>query len=57
MTTLREKMKESMILRGFSEGTQQKYLYEAIKLYKYYQRSPAKLSDEEIRSYLLYLVK
>jgi integrase/recombinase XerD len=56
MTTLREKMKEAMILRGFSEGTQRKYLYEVIKLYKYYQQSPAKLSQEEIKSYLLYLI-
>lgn len=57
MTTLREKMKDAMILRGFSLGTQKKYLYEVIKLQKYYQRSPAKLSQEEIKSYLIYLVK
>ena len=35
-----------MILRGFSERTQKKYLYEEIKLYKHYNRSPAKLSQE-----------
>lgn len=46
-----------MILRGFSIGTQKKYLYEATKLYNYYQRSPAKLSHDEIKSYLLYLAK
>jgi integrase/recombinase XerD len=57
MTTLREKMKDAMILRGFSEGTQKKYLYEVIKLQKYYQRSPAQLSQDEIKNYLLYLVK
>lgn len=56
MTTLREKMKDAMILRGFSSGTQKKYLYEVNKLYNHYQRSPAKLSNEEIKSYLLYLV-
>ena len=56
MTTLREKMKDAMILRGFSSGTQKKYLYEVIKLHDYYRRSPAKLSNEEIKSYLLYLV-
>lgn len=56
MTTLRGKMKESMILRGFSAGTQKKYLYEVIKLHDYYQRSPAKLNNEEIKGYLLYLV-
>jgi len=56
MTTLREKMKEEMKLRGFSEGTQKKYLYEIIKLKKHYQVSPAKLSQEEIKAYLLYLI-
>lgn len=57
MTTLREKMKDAMILRGFSIGTQKKYLYETIKLRNYYQRSPAKLTQDEIKSYLLYLRK
>jgi len=56
MTTLREKMKEEMQLRGFSSGTQKKYLYEVIKLYKYYRRSPAKLNHDEIKTYLLYLI-
>lgn len=57
MTTLREKMKDAMILRGFSSGTQKKYLYEVIKLQRHYQRSPAKLSQDEVKSYLVYLVK
>jgi len=56
MTTLREKMKDEMALRGFSINTQKKYLYEVIKLHRYYQRSPAKLSQEEIKAYLLYLI-
>lgn len=56
MPTLREKMKQEMQLRGFSFGTQKKYLYEVIKLYKYYQVSPAKLSKEKIKEYLLYLI-
>ncbi len=56
MTTLRGKMKDSMILRGFSAGTQKKYLYEVIKLHDYYQRSPAKLTQDEIKGYLLSLV-
>jgi integrase/recombinase XerD len=56
MTTLREKMKEEMQLRGLSTGTQKKYLYELTKLHDYYQQSPSKLSQEEIKAYLLYLV-
>ncbi len=57
MTTLREKMKDEMILRGFSIGTQEKYLYEVIKLKNHYNCSPAKISQEEIKIYLLYLAK
>lgn len=57
MTTLREKMKEEMQLRGLSTGTQKKYLYELTKLCDYYHRSPAKLSQEKITAYLLYLIK
>jgi site-specific recombinase XerD len=56
MPTLREKMKHEMQLRGFSPATQKKYLYEVIKLYKHYQLSPAKLSKEKIKEYLLYLL-
>jgi len=56
MTTLREKMKDAMLLRGFSKGTQEKYLYELIKLHDYYNRSPAELTQDEIKGYLLYLV-
>lgn len=56
MTTLREKMKAEMTLRGLSINTQKKYLYEVIKLNKHYQLSPAKLKQEEIKKYLLYLI-
>jgi len=56
MTTLREKMKNEMQLRGFAAGTQKAYLKKIIELYEYYKRSPAKLSQEEIKAYLLYLV-
>lgn len=56
MTTLREKMKDAMLLRGFSAGTQKRYLSEVIKLDNYYKYSPAKLSQEEIKDYLKYLV-
>jgi integrase/recombinase XerD len=55
MTTLREKMKQEMILRGFSKGTQENYLRAVIKLHDHFNRNPAKLSAEEIRSFLLTL--
>ena len=55
MTTLREKMKEEMILMGLAPSTQAIYLKAVIRLNDYYQKSPAKLSRQEIRTYLLYL--
>ena len=55
MTTLREKMKEEMILVGLAPSTQAIYLKAVIRLNDYYQKSPAKLSRQEIRTYLLYL--
>jgi len=55
MTTLREKMKEEMILVGLAKSTQAIYLKAVVQLYDYYKESPAKLSAEKIRAYLLYL--
>ena len=56
MTSLREKMKLEMTLRGFSIGTQDHYLRAIIKLHDYYNRSPAKLSEDEIKSFLLFVI-
>lgn len=56
MTTLREKMKLEMILRGFSIGTQDHYLRSIVKLHDHYNQSPAKLSEEEIKSFLLFVI-
>lgn len=55
MTSLREKMKQDMILNGLAGLTQKSYLEAILRLYKYYNKSPAKLSNEEIRNYLLHL--
>ena len=57
MTNLREKMKHEMTLRGFSPETQKQYLRPVIKLYEYYQRSPAKLSEQEIKTFLLSIIE
>ncbi len=57
MTTLREKMKHEMILIGLADSTQKRYLQAVIKLYEYYQRSPATLSASQVRDYLLHLKK
>lgn len=57
MTTLREKMNRDMILTGLAESTQVFYLKAVTRLYDYYHKSPAKLTNDEIKNYLLYLKK
>jgi site-specific recombinase XerD len=55
MTTLREKMKQEMILVGLAESTQVVYLKAITQLYEYYKKSPKELSSQEIKAYLLHL--
>ena len=56
MSSLREKMKEEMTLVGLAQSTQDLYLKALIKLKEHYDKSPAKLSTQEIRQYLLHLL-
>lgn len=55
MTALRQKMIEDMQLRGLAERTQQSYVAAVQKLAEYYGKSPAELSEAELREYFLYL--
>jgi len=55
MTQLRERMSQDLKLRGLSATTQALYLRVVRQLAAYYNRSPDELSEEEVRSYLLYL--
>lgn len=55
MSTLREKMKQEMILVGLAESTQAVYLKTVTQLHDYYKKSPTKLTEQELKSYLLYL--
>jgi len=55
MTALRQKMIEDMQLRSLAERTQQSYVAAVRGLAEYYGKSPAKLSEAELRQYLLYL--
>lgn len=57
MSTLREKMKNEMTLVGLARSTQEIYLKAVIRLNNFYQKSPAKLSDREIKAYLLHLLQ
>lgn len=54
MTTLRDKMKQEMTLRGYSLGTQDAYLRSVVKLHEHFNRNPSVLTDEEIKSFLLF---
>jgi integrase/recombinase XerD len=57
MSTLREKMKNEMVLVGLAQSTQEIYLKAVIQLNDFYYKSPAKLSGPEIKAYLLHLLQ
>jgi site-specific recombinase XerD len=52
-TALRQKMIEDMQLRGLAERTQQSYVAAVRGLAQYYGKSPAALSEGELRAYML----
>lgn len=54
-TALRQKMIEDMQLRGLAERTQASYVAAVRGLAEYYGKSPAKISEQELRAYFLYL--
>ena len=55
MTPLRQKMIEDLQLQGLSEATQKAYVSAVRQLAAYYNKSPAQISEEELRQYFLYL--
>jgi integrase/recombinase XerD len=55
MTVLRQRMIEDMQLRGLSTNTQEAYVRAVRDLAAYYNKSPDKINDEELRAYFLYL--
>lgn len=57
MTALRKRMIEDMQLRGLSENTQQAYVQAVRNFALHYNKSPEKISPEEIRGYFLYLTR
>ncbi len=56
MSTLRQRMNEVMVLRGFAERTKETYLACVSGLAKYYGRSPDQLDAAAIQTYLLHLI-
>ncbi len=57
MTPLRQDMIDAMLVRGFSSRTQDSYLWAVADLARYYQHPPALVSLEEIKDYVLCLMK
>jgi integrase/recombinase XerD len=57
MNTLRERMDDAMVLRGFSLRTRQTYLECVGRLARYYRRPPDLLGREEIQAYLLHMIR
>jgi len=57
MGKLRDQMLVDLQLCGAKPRTQKTYLREAENLAKYFNRSPAELGEEELKEYLLYLMK
>ena len=55
MTELRKRMIEDMELAGLSSPTQQTYVAAVCKLAAHYGTAPDRLSEEQVRKYLLYL--
>lgn len=56
MTELRKRMLQEMQLRNYSKRSIQTYLASISQLAKYYRRSPDRISRQEIKDYLLYLI-
>jgi site-specific recombinase XerD len=57
MGQLHNRMKADLTLAGYSPSTSQIYLIYARKFAKHFMRSPSLMGDEEVRSFLLYLLQ
>src|SRR5712691_4013271 len=55
MTELRKRMIECLQLRGLSERTQEAYVRAVRQLSEHYHKSPALISEEELRQYFLFI--
>jgi site-specific recombinase XerD len=55
MTKLREQMIQDMVLRGMAPSTQRAYLQAVTKFARHYNRPPDRISNDELKAYLLHL--
>ena len=56
MTELRRRMLQDLQLHGYAQRTQESYIAAVKLLAAYFNRSPDRLSDEDLRDYFLYLI-
>lgn len=57
MGALRKQMDGDLVVRGMSVRTREAYVGAVAKLAKYYGRSPDRISEQEVQSYLLHLIE
>ena len=57
MSELRDRMRNTMELRGYSPSTIKSYIDCVARYSRHYSKSPKDLRNEDIRSYLTYLLK
>ena len=55
MTPLRQRFIDEIQLRGYSTQTARRYVSAVADLARFYKRSPAQITDEEVKTYLLHL--
>ena len=57
MGELRERMLRDMQIKGFSRTTQKAYLNGVTQIVRYYRVAPDRLNEEQIRSFLHFLIE
>ena len=57
MTPLRQKLIDEIHLRGFSPHTENSYVRSVTGVARFYQRSPDRINDQELKDYLLHLLR
>jgi integrase/recombinase XerD len=57
MSELRTKMDSDMVLRGVAVRTREAYLDAVRGLARFYRRRPDQISEAEVQSYLMHLLK
>ncbi|MFM7459803.1 MAG: tyrosine-type recombinase/integrase [Burkholderiales bacterium] len=56
MKSLRERMTDAMVLRGFATRTQESYLSTIAALARHYGKRPDELTGDQLQDYLLFLI-